>query len=769
MQSAFDVLQIPHVLQQIAGYTKTAQGKEAILSLRPLKEASRVHESRQLSQAMELIDSSGAFPLGESVDLSSRVDVAKKGGTLNEEDFSRVLNDLNTLHDVKRHLAHLTVQNDLSASVLGLPDIEPLRQGILRVLNPDLTIRDNASPELKRIRSTLARKKKDLTAKLGAILEAHRPYLSGNSWTMRNGHYVLPVANSHKHSVKGLIQDVSSSGGTTFIEPEFLVQLHNDIALLEADEREEIRRILSTLSRILGNNASEFLRVNVTIGILDFLQAKVLYAQENDAHLASLSEDGGLFIGKARHPLIDKSKVVANDFALSPSRRILVLSGPNAGGKTVALKTLGILAMMFQMALPLPCALGAEMPNFGHVLLDIGDSQSIFDNLSTFSGHVRNIKDILEVAKKGDLILLDEVGTGTSPKEGEALAMAILDELRDRGCYALISSHFEALKAKALSSSDVENASLLFDEETLSPTYLLRVGLPGESYGLEVARRLGLQESVLEHAKEYLSSDGQDHSVSASLRHLGELTRQAEEKDKELDELRRDLRQKEGELSRLKHELERKQKNFEAEMKKAKDEILAKAQEEVDEAIKILRNPDVRLHEAIQAKKSLDNLVEEKVEKRFDGNVEVGDYVEIPDYEISGRITKKSGDKIEVVDRDGKTFRTSAKSVVRIDAPKEEKKKVAVTNVDALPTQSLSLECNIIGMRVDEAMVAVDRYLDRCRLKGFKRVRIIHGLGSGALRRATHEYCKSHASFIEKYELGGEFEGGGGATVVYLK
>lgn len=770
MQSAFDVLQLSHVLDHIAGLAKTEQGKNALLALRPLEEKTREYEHENLRQAMELIDSSSALPLNESSDLSKRVDVARKGGTLQEEDFSRVLNDLSTLHDLKKHLSHITVSNDLSVRVLALADLEPLRQAILRVLAPDLTIKDSASVELKRIRGTLARKKRELTSRLGNILEEHRPYLSGNSWTMRNGHYVLPISNSYKHQVKGIIQDVSASGGTMFIEPEFLVKLHNDIAILEADEKEEIRKILAALSRLLGSNAKDFLEINFMLGYLDFLQAKALYAQEVDGHMAIASKDGNLFIPKARHPLIDKKKVVANDFSLTNKRRILILSGPNAGGKTVALKTLGILCMMFSMALPLPCGQGAEIPTFHHVFLDIGDSQSIFDNLSTFSGHVTNIKDILAEAEQGDLILLDEVGTGTSPKEGEALALAILDELRARGCYSLLSSHFEGLKAVALSSSDVENASLLFDEESLSPTYSLRVGLPGESYGLEVARRLGLGEEVLSKAKEYLSRE-EEHSVSDSLRHLGELTRAAEEKDAQINALMAELKQKDAEISRKNKELDRKQRQFDLEMKKEKEAILEQARQQVDEAIKLLSNPDVKLHEAIAAKKKLQELEEGQQEDTFDEPIALNDYVEIPSYEIEGRVTKIQGKKIEVTSRDGMSFKADIHSAKKVAAPKEETKKklTPVTNVDALPTDGLGLEVKLIGMRVDEAMAALDRYLDRCRLKGFKRVRVIHGLGSGALRRATHEYLKAHSSFVEKYELGGEFEGGGGATVVYLK
>jgi len=766
MQRAEEVLQIRLVLEEVASFSRTEQGKEALLSLTPFEEERWKEEDRDLEEAMNLIDAHGALPLTHSRDMSSRIDAARKGATLAEEDFSIILDDLQTMRELKKHLAQAGGEGYRLTQTLGLPELEPLRQGILRVFAPDMSIKDNASVDLKRIRGNLARKKREITQRLGSILEAHKGYMSGNTWTMRNGHYVLPIAPSYKHQVKGIVHDISSSGGTTFIEPEALVILQNDIALLEAEEKEEIRRILASLSRIAGNNAKDYLRINETLGLWDYLQAKALYAQKIHGHRVKLSHDGTLSLIKARHPLLDQSKVVPNDFLLSSSRRVLVLSGPNAGGKTVALKTLGILSLLFSMAIPLPCEAEGEMPLFGNVFVDIGDSQSIFDNLSTFSGHITHVRDILREAKKGDLVLLDELGTGTSPKEGEALALAILDELAGRGCYALLSSHFEGLKARALASQDVENASLLFDEKTLSPTYSLRIGLPGESYGLEVARRLGLDEKVLEKAKGYLGNE-EEASVSSSLRHLGELAHEAEEKQKRIDALQAHLSAKQRELARKENELKRKLESFEKENKKLREELLQKAQEEVEEAIHALRDPDVKLHEAIEAKRKLEELDESAKEVRAPVEVHVGDYVEILDYEVEGRVNKIRGGRLEVVSRDGMTFTLSKEDVRLIDEPKQEKK-VSVTNVDALPSKGLPLEVNLIGLRVAEAMAELDRYLDRCRLKGYKRVRVIHGLGSGALRKATHEYCKSH-SFIDKYELAGEYEGGGGATVVYLK
>ena len=770
MQNACDVLELNKVLLAVAFFCHTVRGKANILALEPLEEEEREVEADNLAKMLPYVEGKGKLPISLSEDLSSALTLACKGGVLSSLDFQAILSDLETEREVKKALSKSEIKNDLFDSFLALNDLEPMRQAILRVYTPSFEIRDNASVELRTIRGQLARRKSELMGKLQKALEANKNYLSGSTYTIRNGHYVLPVQNAYKHVVKGVIQDVSGSGGTAFIEPEALVNAANEIVVLEAAEKEEIQKILAMLSRIAASNAKDLSLLNEKIGYFDFLQAKALYAISIDGHLASKSNDGSLLLPLARHPLLDKNKVVPNTFALSSSRRLLVLSGPNAGGKTVAMKTLGVLALMFKMALPLPCASGAEMPSFPHVYCDIGDSQSIEDALSTFSGHILHISEILKEAGENDLVLLDEVGTGTSPREGEAIALGVLDTLAEKGCYALLSSHFESLKEVALSSEKVENASLYFDEATLSPTYRLRLGVPGGSYGLEVARRLGLDEKTLDKAKAFLDSR-ENEDVSSSLRHLNDLTLDAENRLEEIRTKEIELKKAESEIARLKHDLAQKKERFDAEKDAKLAEIAASYEDKAKEAIAILSNPDVKLHQAIEARKKLDEaFVAEQKEERYNETLEVGDKVLYPSLEVEGVIRKIKGENAEVKTEDGMVFVAATYSLRKIEELTPiKRKKEAKLNVDALPAKSLPMELNIIGLRVDEALVEIDRYLDQCRLKSFKRVRIIHGLGSGALRRATHEYLKSHSKFVDRFELGGEYEGGGGATVVYLK
>ena len=770
VQNACDILELSKVLAIVASFAHTERGKKALLELSPLEEEDRARESSALSQMLPYVEKEGKLPLTQSKDLSAALMLALKDGVLESEDFQAILSDLNTLAEVKKTLGKAEAKGEIFASFLSLPDLEPMRQGILRVYSPSFEIRDNASTELRRIRIAIAHRKSEMMSKLNRALEENRNYLSGSTYTIRNGHYVLPVQNAYKHVVKGVIQDVSGSGGTAFIEPEALVNAANDIVLLEAEEKEEIRRILAGLSRIVKSCAKDLSRINESIGYFDFLQSKSLYAVSCDGHIAEKSNDGSLFLPFARHPLLDAKKVVPNTFSLSPSRRLLVLSGPNAGGKTVAMKTLGTLALMFKMALPLPVSSGAEMPAFPHVYCDIGDSQSIEDALSTFSGHILHISEILKAAGKDDLVLLDEVGTGTSPREGEAIALGVLDTLGELGCYALLSSHFESLKEVALSSDKVENASLYFDEATLSPTYRLRIGVPGGSYGLEVARRLGLDEKTLEKAKAFLDKQ-ENEDVSSSLRHLNDLTLDAENRLNQIKEQEIELQRTKSEVARLKHDLAMKKERFDEEKAKELEEIREKYESKAKEAISILSNPNAKLHEAIEARKKLeDAFLSQQKEERFNEPLSVGDIVRYPSLDVEGTIRKIKNDNAEVITEDGMTFVASVYSLKKIEELTPVKtKKEATMNVDALPAKSLPMEVNLIGMRVDEAMAELDRYLDQCRLKSFKRVRIIHGMGSGALRRATHEYLKSHSKFVDRYELAGEYEGGGGATIAYLK
>lgn len=769
MQNVFEVLEWSRLLQKILPHARTEKGKERIAGLSPIPLKRLNEEIARFSEMDKTYYLLGRLPIDASENLDPALELARKQGCLNVEELERICHDISLSSDLKRFFAKAYDAPKLKEYVAALPNLGHIEEKIHKVIAPDLSIYDHASPELHRIRVQLARLEKTMMQTLGTVLEEHSSMLSDSHLTLRNGHYVLPVANAYKNQVRGIVQDVSNSGGTTFIEPEKIVRLNNEMVMLRNEEKEEIHRILLELSHHVGAEEAALKEINDAIGYLDFLQAKALYGEEIHGHVASLSEKEGLFLPGARHPLLDPRKVVANDFVLSPQQKIVILSGPNAGGKTVALKTIGLCVLMFESALPLPCLEGAYVPYYSSIYLDIGDSQSLQDNLSTFSGHMANLAGILSLVGGKDLVLLDEVGTGTSPKEGEALAKAIVLSLLKNHATALVSSHFEGLKAFAFEHPEIENASMLFNEEELAPTYKIKMGLPGESYGLKVARRYRLPEDVVAMAEEELAKES-DLRVSEAIARLGESTRQTEELKERLLREEASFKKKEQEMAAKERALLVKEERFLEDVKKEKAALIEKAEKRIAEVMDSLNSPEVKLHQAIAMKKRLEELKEKEAEESFDEEIALGDYVKIPSLGIVGKVTRIQGKRVALLTRDGMSFETTKDKLKKDKEPETKPVRRKATSVDSLGSgPSVGLELNLIGYHVDEALIAIDKYLDACRRKGFERVRIIHGYGSGALRNATHEYLKKHASFVKKYELGGEFEGGSGATVVYLK
>jgi DNA mismatch repair protein MutS2 len=768
MQTSSQVLEFPKIAEAASLLARTERGKAACLHLALLPKDALAKELSFLDETINLIPRYGRFPIDVSSDLEHIVALAAKGSVLSIEDLERVANDVLTANALHKYFAGIELSPLLVAYAQGLPTLSFLEKDIHKIIGPNLQVYDDASPELKHIRISMDRLEKEMVHKLGFVLEENKVYLSDTTLTIKNGHYVLPVANAYKNKVKGIVQDVSSSGATTFIEPELIVEMNNKMVELKNAEREEIHRLLGILSQEVGGSADAVTLLNRMIGYLDFLQAKALYADQLHAHIAHISETKELFIQGARHPLLDQSKVVPNDFRLSEDKRVIVISGPNAGGKTVALKTLGLLVLMHEAGLAIPTLEGAEIYYLHHVYTDIGDSQSLADNLSTFSGHMSNLAGIFATVGGNDLVLLDEVGTGTSPKEGEAIAYASIKFLLSKHCFTLVSSHFEGLKAYALSEPSIVNASMLFDAEKLLPTYQLKMGLPGESYGISVASRYGVDPQVIAIAQSYLG-EHEDVSISQAIERLSQLSRDEEEAKATLARKEADLAKEKEAFAKEEGSLKKREENYLSDVKATKAKMLEDAQKEIDEVLASLDKPELKMHEVIAAKKRLSDLKEKQEEVHFTGEIALNDYVEIPAYGVIGKVDRISGDNIEIATADGLTFKTKKDQVRVTKAPED--KPVALTGayIDTMVSKGLPLEINIIGQHVDEGLASIADYLDSCRIKGYKRVRIIHGLGSGALRSAVQNYLKKHPEFVASFETGGEYEGGGGATIVHLK
>lgn len=772
MQDAYRKLEFDRLLERIAAHCRTEQGKKTILSLRMFKNERELEsELSYLREAIDAYRSFERFPIAVSSDLEERMGLAERGAVLQPEDFAKIEGDIETSDALSHYFKQVNCASALKEfHERNKGDLAFLKKAIDRVIGPDLSILDGASPELRSIRGAKRRLEETMHKKLGLILAQNKDYLSVPSLTLKNGHYALPVQNAYKRKVPGIVQDVSSSGETSFIEPAALVELGNRMTELNIKEKDEIQRILKALTGEALRKKDEIMGLNRAIGRFDAWGAKAEYALSEKAIVATISAEPLIDIHDARHPLLDPESVVANDFHLDENERAIIISGPNAGGKTVALKTLGLLIMMHHASLPIPAEEGARLSFFKGVYVDIGDSQSLSDNLSTYSGHMKNVGEIIKCAGGKDLVLLDELGTGTSPKEGEAIAYAVVSSLLKKHAFTLVSSHFEGLKAFALSEKGLTNASMLFNEDTLEPTYRLQSGLPGESYGLMAAKRFGLPEETLREAERYLLGH-EDLSVSEAIKKLSEATRKNEEGIAKNVKERNVIEEERKRLLSKEVALTMKENAFNERLMEREKELLAEYEAKLDEIIRELKHDGVKLHEAIAAKRRLDDLWKGPETERFSSPIEVGDFVSVPSLGIKGRVKNSENGKIEVVTAKGMTFKTEAslayKEIRNIQESAE--LRPSLNPDDAAFKKGVPLELSLIGERAEEAREDLEKYLDDCRIIGYKRVRIVHGFGNGVLRKVVKEYALAHPEFIERSELAGEGEGSGGATVLYLK
>ena len=770
MLDIYQTLEISKVLEEISSYSHTEIAKNKLLNQKmlPLEEASK--SLVLVSQMSDFILKYGSVPIRASFDLERHVNLALKGGVLTPLDLDHIASDIVTANNVNNFFKKGSKAEyfELKDLVDKLYDITPLELKIHSVIAPNLSIKDDASPKLKAIRNEIFKLENSVRSYASGLIKKYHEFLSEDTLSLRNDHYVLPVLSNHKSQVRGVIHDISDSGNTTFIEPEILVELSNKVVALRIEEKEEIYRLLKELTQEVCQYSSSILANNKLIGELDYISSKSEYGNKHRCIVPTFSKERVISLKGARHPLIDESKVVANDFYFDEKNRIVIISGPNAGGKTVALKTLGLLVMMAQMGIAIPTKEAGILPYFPRIYADIGDNQSLSDNLSTFAAHVSNLSTITHFVTSKDLVLLDELGTGTSPNEGEALALAVSDFLLKKHCFAFISSHFEKMKEYAYRRDGVSNAMMVFDEKKLLPTYIFKLGFPGRSYGLEMANRYHLDKEVVDEAKQNLQKTG-TRSVSDVIDKLNAVLHENEELNKKLKEDKRLLEGKTKDINYQNKVLKDKKENLLSDVELEKTKMIEDAKRKINEVLKILDKPNIKQHELIEAKTKLKALEENGED--FDSNDEIslGDYVEVADLDIVGKVIKINKDKVELISTDGMSVKSTLNKVRKTEKYTENHRKNARNPDDIVFSKTnVKLELNIIGKHVDEAMAEVEKYLDDCLLKNFKTVRIIHGMGTGALRDAVRDYLDK-CDFVESYRYGESFEGSTGATVVNLK
>jgi DNA mismatch repair protein MutS2 len=642
------------------------------------------------------------------------------------------------------------------------------------------TVLDGASDQLRGIRQKLRSTESRIREKLESLIRSSsaQKMLSDAIVTIRNERFVIPVKQEYRSAYGGIVHDQSSSGATLFIEPQAIVTLNNELQEAKVKEKQEIERILIALTVQVAEVANE-LRQNVyLLGELDFMFAKGRYSHELKASKPKMNDRGYIKLVKAKHPLIAQEDVVANDIELGDQYTSIVITGPNTGGKTVTLKTLGLFTLMAQAGLQIPALDGSEMAVFKHVFADIGDEQSIEQSLSTFSSHMVNIVDILQKVDHESLVLFDELGAGTDPQEGAALAISILDQVYERGARVVATTHYPELKAYGYNREGVVNASVEFDIETLSPTYKLLIGVPGRSNAFEISKRLGLSAEVIERAKGYIGSE--TNKVENMIASLEDSRRQSEHELEEAEELRKEAQKLHKELqSQIIEFNEKRDKLYEKAEEKDQATVKA-ASEEAEKIISDLRKMSqknhalVKEHELIEARKRLEDAVptlekskkKPAAPKKQERTLQAGDEVKVLSWGQKGTLVERVSNNEWQVQMGIMKMKVKEKDLEYISSPKpvETKPLATVKGKD----YHVNLELDLRGERYENALIRVEKYIDDALLANYPRVSIIHGKGTGALRKGVQEYLKNHRS-VKNIRFGEASEGGSGVTVVEFK
>jgi len=769
MQDIYLTFEFERIKEMVKEFAKTELGRLFCDEIKSLDSEEAVFSSKEdLKEMCSLYLRFGPLPISSSANILHMIDMAKKSGLLTPRDLYFIAEDVKTISLINKYLSKVDVSYPrILSKKEKFSDLTNLEKEIRRVINSSLTVVDTATPDLKEIRLKLKKEEALLNSKIASIALSYSSYLNDGNVTLRDGHFVLPVKTAYKNKVMGIVFDVSDTGNTTFIEPFEITQANNEITSLKIREAEEVRKVLKNLTNLVLIQEAEVLNNNTIIAELDFLQAKAIFANTYEAIIAEDSKTQMLDLVEAKHPLIDRKKVVANSYHLDEEKRIVIISGPNAGGKTVSLKTVGLLALMNQSGLPVT-AKKATFSFYPHIYIDIGDNQSLSDNLSTFSAHISQIAEITNAVKGKDLVLLDELGTGTDPKEGEVIAISVIKHLESKHALAMVSSHFGKLKEYAFLSTHIENSSMVFDEKNLLPTYIFKLGVPGKSYALDVASRFSLNENIIKEAKSLLSEEKDNDSTLL----LATLQKKVEENTFLEEKLKREqfiMERDKKALEIAKNNLQKQKETLLEVTKKEKEQLIEDAKAKIDEILSMMSKGDLKLHEVIEIKQQLDELNENNQIKDFDEDIQINDFVSIPSLDIQGTVKRLNGNKATINTTDGLTIEVNKiklhKEQKEIVVPKKNQKSLSSKlNYEDKINTSVGLELNIIGLRFEEAQTELVKYLDRCRVKHLKQVRIIHGFGSGILRNMTHNYLKNQKDL--KFRLGDAYEGGGGATIV---
>lgn len=786
-------LQYADILRQISAFSVSSIAKGKVENLLPadsFDEAKRLVE--ETKQAFDLFQYETSFDLSVD-DVKDACALARVGSCLS---MGQCLQIMRTLRTARNLQTALFVDYGVDTSMLRaiacrLFNDKTLEDDIDFAILSEDEMNDKASADLFAIRKKIRAINADIKAKLQSYTKNSETakYMQDAIVTMRGDRYVIPVKAEYKGYVNGIVHDQSATGATLFVEPMAIVQLNNALREATLEEKAEIQRILQAFTDRISPFSARIADSQDAISDIDVIFSKVKYAIENKCTLPLMNDEGYINLKKARHPLLDKTKVVPVSVEMGRDYDIIVITGPNTGGKTVTLKTVGLMTAMAMTGLFVPCAEESGVSYFDDIFCDIGDEQSIEQNLSTFSGHITNLRDILDVCGKGDLVLIDEVGAGTEPNEGTALALAVTDFLRRSGAKAVITTHYEKLKEYSLATDRVQNASMEFDLATLAPTYRLIMGVPGSSNALAIAGKLGMRSDVIEFARQNVSKEKME--FENALNRADEIRKDYEQRLAELDEQKKALQAELARQTKLNDTLQAERDKLLESSRKEARKIVDKAREDAQEIVAelkdILSKETVTDKDLFQARAAAKKINEIKLPEQdnaeeivFTGDkadyltMKTGDVlysqklkmqVRVEQIKSPTKITVRAGNITTIVTADD-LYHSVVEQNNRVVKNRQQRTSGAHTQINT--ERSARNEINVIGQTVDEAVVNVDAFIDQAVRSGLSKVWVIHGMGTGRLRAGLHNHFRHHPN-IKEFRLGAYGEGESGVTVVTLK
>lgn len=777
-------LEFNKIIQQVATHCTSVAGRAHVEQLTPSRELEDVQRLlEETDEGLALLRIRGNVPMGGIHDIRPHAKRAQIGGMLSALELVEIADTIRASRILRQFLEAVTAEGEIHIPhLIARKEAMPILTGVEHEINAAIDdngrVVDSASSALRSIRQSLRVQESRVRERLESYTRGKNAakMLSDAIVTIRNERYVIPVKAEYRSHYGGVIHDMSSSGQTLFIEPDAVVQANNEIRSLKVKEQEEIEKILLALSASVQEVAHDLFTLVQLLAEIDVILAKAKYGTANKCTKPAVNADGYMRLTKARHPLLPIEEAVANTIEFGQDITTIVITGPNTGGKTVTLKTVGLCTLMAQSGLPIPVLDGSEIAVFDSIYADIGDEQSIEQSLSTFSSHMVNIVDILKKFDDRSLLLFDELGSGTDPQEGAALAISILDEVHGSGARVMATTHYPELKAYGYNRPGVANASVEFDIDTLSPTYRLLIGVPGRSNAFEISKRLGLHNHIIDRAKGFTGEDrGEVDSMIASL----ETSRVQSEKDAErthdllleTEQLKKELNAKLAEFE------EQKERLTEAAKERAK-KIVEKAKSESEAVISDLRalrmnaGASVKEHELIEARKRLESATPaEKKKKAIKAKaaprpLQKGDEVKVLAYGQKGTLVEKVSDKEWVVEIGILKMKLPELGLEYVK-PEKEKKQVTSAAVRGR-SGHVKLELDLRGERYEDAIARTEKYIDDALLSNYHQVSIIHGKGTGALQKGVQQYLKKH-SRVNSYRFGEAGEGGHGVTIVELK